>query len=108
MNIKKILSGKAIPILVGSLSILIALWVVLYALPGLLASLFNTILGNIIMIMFIILIGTKDIRIAIGLIVLFAILFRFSYYVTNVTNVNREKFLSKNGIYPFAHKNPNK
>ena len=99
------LSGKAIPILVGSLSILIALWVVLYALPGLLASLFNTILGNIIMIMFIILIGTKDIRIAIGLIVLFAILFRFSYYVTNV---NREKFLSKNGIYPFAHKNSNK
>lgn len=98
-------SGKAIPILVGSLSILIVLWVVLYALPGLLASLFNTILGNMIMILFIILIGTKDIRIAIGLIVLFAILFRFSYYVTNV---KREKFLTKSGIYPFSHNSPNK
>jgi len=47
-----------------------------------LASLFNTILGNIILLVGIILVGIKDIKIAIGLIVLFIILFKFSYYVT--------------------------
>jgi len=62
--------------------ILIALIVTWYAVPGLLASLFNTILGNIILLVGIILVGIKDIKIAIALIILFIIIFKFSYYVT--------------------------
>jgi len=69
---------------------LIAMWLVLYAVPGLLASLFNTILGNIILLVGIILVGIKDSKIAIALIILFIILFKFSYYVTK----KKEFFLS--------------
>jgi len=62
--------------------ILIVLVITWYAVPGLLASLFNTILGNIILVVGIILVGIKDIKIAIALIILFIIIFKFSYYVT--------------------------
>jgi len=82
-------------VLVGLLSILICLWLILYALPGLFASFFNTILGNIILLVSIILVGIKDIKLAIGLFVLFIFLFKFSHYT-------REGFsFSKSGIYPF-------
>ena len=61
---------------------LITIWLTLYAVPGLLASLFNTILGNIILLVGIILVGIKDSKIAIALIILFIVLFKFFYYVT--------------------------
>jgi len=64
------------------LIVLVITWLILYAVPGLLASLFNTILGNIILLVGIILVGIKDIKIATALIILFIIIFKFSYYVT--------------------------
>lgn len=86
-------------ILVGLLSILISLWVILYALPGLFSSFFNTILGNIILIVSIILVGTKNMKLAIGLFVLFLFLFKFSHYAREGMGL-----FSKSGIYPFLSK----
>ena len=83
-------------ILVGFLSILISLWLILYALPGLFASFFNTILGNIILLVSIILVGTKNMKLAIGMLVLFLFLFKFSHYTREGMGL-----FSKSGIYPF-------
>jgi predicted membrane protein len=81
-SINKFFNNKhAFMALVGLLTILIASWLILYAVPGLLASLFNTILGNIILLVTIILVGVKSIPVAIALIVLFIVLFKFSHYV---------------------------
>lgn len=81
-SINKFFDNKhAFMALVGLLTILIASWLILYAVPGLLASLFNTILGNIILLVTIILVGVKSIPVAIALIVLFIVLFKFSHYV---------------------------
>jgi hypothetical protein len=85
-------------ILVGLLSILISLWLILYALPGLFASFFNTILGNIILLVSVILVGTKDVKLAVGLLVLFIFLFKFSHYTKEGLG------FSKSGIYPFLSK----
>jgi len=71
--------------LVGLLAILVASWLILYAVPGLFASLFNTILGNIILLVTIILVGMKNLKIAIGLIILFIFIFKFSHYVSGKT-----------------------
>ena len=47
---KKILNEDNKTILIGLLSILIIFWVILYIIPGFLISLFNTFLGNIILL----------------------------------------------------------
>ncbi len=80
-NFKQLDNKSAFKTLSILLMVLIALWIILYAVPGLLASLFNTILGNIILLVVIILVGIKDIKFAIGLIILFIVIFKFSYYV---------------------------
>jgi hypothetical protein len=82
--------------LTGLLSLVVSFWLLLYVIPGANASLFNTILGNIILVVSVILVGIKNIKIAIGLAILFIFLFKFSHYV-------KEDFgLHNSGIYPFA------
>jgi len=97
-SINKMFDNKhAFMALVGLLAILIASWLILYAVPGLVASLFNTILGNIILLVTIILVGIKNVPVAIGLIILFIVLFKFSHYVVK----KKEGYRTKNATYPF-------
>jgi len=49
-------------ILIGILSIVVVLWVSLFAIPGLISSLFNTVLGNIIIFCIVILISINDLN----------------------------------------------
>ena len=48
--------------LIGLLSILSAFWTIFYIIPSFLISLFNTLLGNIILLIILILVTSKDIR----------------------------------------------
>jgi hypothetical protein len=66
-------------ILIGLLSILIGLWSILYIIPGFLSSLFNTILGNLILLISLILVSSQDIKYGIALTILFVVLYRFSH-----------------------------
>lgn len=63
--------------LLGLLTILVVLWLVLYFIPDLFVSLFNTILGNIIIVITIILLSLKDYRYGIILCVVSLIIYRF-------------------------------
>jgi hypothetical protein len=65
--------------LIGLLSILIILWIILYIIPEFLISLFNTILGNLILLLSLILVSAQDIKFGIALAIILVILYRFSH-----------------------------
>lgn len=65
--------------LIGLLSILIILWIILYIIPEFLISLFNTILGNLILLLSVILVTAQDIKFGIVLAIILVILYRFSH-----------------------------
>ena len=66
-------------LIVGLFSLLIALWLVMFAVPELFVNLFDTALGNLILIVFIVLAGMHNMVMGLGLATIFVILFRFSH-----------------------------
>lgn len=72
-------SRKNINLIVGLIALLIFLWIILFAIPGLFINLFDTFLGNLILILFIIFSTIYDKNLGIGLAVVFIILWRFSH-----------------------------
>jgi hypothetical protein len=74
-----IFSRKNVNFVVGLLSLLLVLWLIMFAIPSLFVNLFDTNLGNLILIAFIILAGMYNIKLAVGLGVVFMILYRFSH-----------------------------
>jgi hypothetical protein len=69
---------------VGILTLLIGIWVIFYAVPELFASLFNTLVGNLILVFIVILTAMKNVVVSLGLAVFFLFLYNFSHYVVNV------------------------
>jgi hypothetical protein len=82
-----IFSKKNINFVVGLITLFITLWVVMFAVPGLFVSLFNTFLGNLILIGFIALAAMFNLNLAFGLGIVFLVLYRFSQMS------NREMFI---------------
>jgi len=66
---------------VGILTLLIVIWVIFYAVPELFASLFNTLIGNLILVFILILTAMKNVVVSLGLAVFFLVLYNFSHYV---------------------------
>lgn len=79
ISLESVFSRKNINLVVGLITLLIILWIVLFAVPGLFISLFDTGLGNLILIAFIVLATMYDMNMGIGLAVVFIILWRFSH-----------------------------
>lgn len=75
-------SRKNINLAVGLITLLIFLWVIMFAVPSLFVSLFDTALGNLILIVFIGLAGLYNVGLALGLSIIFVILWRFSHMST--------------------------
>lgn len=74
--------------LIGLLTILILLWLILYFIPELFVSLFNTILGNLILIISVILVYTNNKFYALGLSLILILLYRFSHLSKEGFSVN--------------------
>ncbi len=66
-------------LIVGLLSLLVILWLAMYAVPALFVSLFDTFLGNILLLAFIGLAFMYNMTLAIGLSLVFLALWRFSH-----------------------------
>ena len=79
VSVEGIVSRKNINLVVGLITLLIVLWVVMFAVPSLFVSLFDTGLGNLILIAFIFLAAMYNMNLAIGLATVFLVLFRFSH-----------------------------
>ena len=78
LTLEGIFSRKNLNLVVGLITILIILWIVMFAIPGLFVTLFDTLLGNLFLIIFTILAGMYNITLGVGLAAIFIILFRFS------------------------------
>lgn len=74
-----IFSRKNLNLVVGLITLLIVLWVIMFAVPSLFVNLFNTFLGNLILLVFIVLAGMYNFNLAAGLAIVFIILYRFSH-----------------------------
>jgi hypothetical protein len=74
-----VFSQKNLNLIVGLITLLLVLWVVMFAIPNLFVSLFDTGLGNLILISFIFLAAMYNINLAVGLSIVFLILYRFSH-----------------------------
>ncbi len=90
-SIKKLLNEENKTKVIGLLTILIACWLVLYLIPELFVSLFNTLLGNLILIVTVLLVFMNN-RIY-GLITgfIFILLFRFS----QISSYKKEGFTAQ-------------
>ncbi len=82
-SLGSLFSRKNINMVVGLITLLIILWVVFFAVPGLFITLFDTFLGNLILIFFIVLATMYDMNMGIGLAIVFIILWRFSHMSVN-------------------------
>jgi hypothetical protein len=74
-----LLSSKNINMFVGLFSIIVVLWVVMYGIPGIFVSLFNTLLGNFILLGIVLASFMKSKTMGISLTALFIILYQFSH-----------------------------
>jgi len=74
-----IFSKKNLNLVIGLITLLVILWIIMFAVPSLFVNLFDTILGNVILIAFILLASIYNINLAVGLAVVFIILYRFSH-----------------------------
>jgi hypothetical protein len=88
MKVKNLFNNENKTKIIGLLTILIAVWLILYFIPELFVSLFNTLLGNLILILTVLLVSAnnKIYGLLTGLILL--ILYRFSH-------ISREKFTNQ-------------
>ena len=66
-------------LIVGLFTLLVVLWLVMFAVPDIFVNLFDTSLGNLILIVLIILAGMHNMIMGVGLAIIFLILFRFSH-----------------------------
>jgi len=74
-----IFSKKNLNLVVGLITLLLVLWIIMFAIPSLFVNLFDTILGNLILVAFLFLAAMYQIDLAVGLAIVFIILYRFSH-----------------------------
>lgn len=79
LSLEGIFSRKNLNLVVGLITILILLWIIMFAVPGLFVTLFETLLGNLILIAFIFLSAMYNTNLAVGLSIVIIILWRFSH-----------------------------
>jgi len=77
-NIKNIFDDENKIRILGLLALLILIWFVLYFIPSIFTSLFNTLLGNIILLLTALLVTTYDVRCGIVTSLALIVLYRFS------------------------------
>jgi hypothetical protein len=78
-ELKNLINQDNKTMLIGLLSILVAMWIILYIIPNFLGSLFNTILGNLILLLSLVLVSSQNIKYGIALAIIFVVLYRFSH-----------------------------
>lgn len=79
VTMQSLFSRKNLNLVVGLLTMLIVLWVVMYAVPNLFAMLFMTWMGLAILVGLVLLASMYNMNMGIGLAIVFIILYRFPH-----------------------------
>lgn len=83
-------SKKNFYMIVGILSLLIFIWIVMYLVPSFFVNLFNTFLGNVILLGLVLFIAMFNKYIAFGIALVFIILYQFSHMTSQIkSQVNK-------------------
>ena len=78
-KLKTLFSDKNLNLVIGLISLLVMLWILMYAIPGLFVSLFDTLLGNIILLGIVLIAFMKNKIIGGVLAAIFVIMYQFSH-----------------------------
>lgn len=78
-SLKNAFSDKNINLVVGLFSLFLFLWIFMFAVPGLFVTLFDTGLGNLVLITLLLLSAMYNTKMTIGLAIVFMVLYRFSH-----------------------------
>jgi hypothetical protein len=84
LSFGSIFSKKNLNLVVGLITLLIVLWLVMFAVPGLFVNLFDTFLGNLILFAFIVLALMYDLNLGAGLAIVTIVLYRFSHMTASL------------------------
>jgi len=76
---KNLFSKKNVETFIQLFSALVILWIIMFIIPNLFVFLFDSYIGNLILIGLIILFGIYNLRFAIGFAIIIVILYRFNY-----------------------------
>jgi hypothetical protein len=90
-TIKNLFSKKNFFMIIGILSILIFFWTIMYLVPSFFVNLFNTLLGNIILLGIVLVIAMFNKKIAFGLAILFIIIYQFSNMTSHINSNIKNK-----------------
>jgi len=80
-NMEKINTKKHEHFLVITLIVVVILWIILYVIPETFASLFNSILGKIILLLFIVLVSFKNIWYGVIVTLIILSFYRYSHFM---------------------------
>jgi hypothetical protein len=79
-------SKKNFYMIVGILSLLIFIWIIMYLVPSFFVNLFNTFLGNIILLGLVLFVSMFNKNIAFGIALVFIILYQFSHMTSHINS----------------------
>jgi len=97
-SVDNILSKKNVNLVVGIVSILVCLWLVMFAVPSLFYYMFDTILGNLILIGIVVIASMKDLSVGLMVGIAFIILFRFSDMSSTESVMNKMVSKASSGL----------
>ena len=79
LSLSKVLSRKNLNLAVGLIALMVFLWLISYAIPNLFVQMFDTGLGNLILLGIVALASMANINLGVGLLIMFFILYRFAH-----------------------------
>lgn len=79
MNLKKLVSKKNLDLFAKLFIFFIVLWIIMFIIPSFFVFLFDSYLGNLIILGLILLMGIYNLRFSVGLAIIMIILYRFNY-----------------------------
>lgn len=83
LSLSNVFSQKNMNLVVGLLTMLIVLWTVMFAVPSLFVHLFDTFLGNMILLVFVVLAFMFNPNLGLGIAVVFMVLYRYGRMSVN-------------------------
>jgi hypothetical protein len=103
-NYKNILNPENELLLIGCITILIMIWLVFYAVPGLLSNLFNTVLGKLILLLCVMLVSFKNSKYGVMLFLVIIIINRvlsMNRYSEGLSSQSSSSSFDKNSVNSF-------
>lgn len=83
LSLSNVFSQKNMNLVVGLLTMLIVLWTVMFAVPSLFVHLFDTFLGNMILLVFVVLAFMFNANLGLGIAIVFMVLYRYGRMSVN-------------------------